>query len=72
LSVGPDSESADEVIVKLEHYSVTPSFLREEADIFRDLAGNPGFPKVCWFGQQDDFTVLVFELLGRSLEDLFR
>ena len=25
-----------------------------------------------WHGQQDDFTVLVFELLGPNLEDLFR
>ena len=49
-----------------------PSLLEEEASIYRALAGKPGFPKVYWFGQQDDFMALVFELLGPNLEDLFR
>lgn len=46
--------------------------LEEEARIYQSLAGRPGFPRVYWHGQQDEFTVLVFELLGPNLEDLFR
>ncbi|KIX97458.1 uncharacterized protein Z520_06910 [Fonsecaea multimorphosa CBS 102226] len=46
--------------------------LEEEAEIYRSLAGWPGFPQVYWYGQQDDLMVLVFELLGPNLEDLFR
>jgi serine/threonine protein kinase len=70
--VGRDAVSGDEVAIKLEDYRVAPSLLREEADIYRSLAGKPGFPKVYWFGQQHDFMALVFELLGPNLEDLFR
>ncbi|KAK5214988.1 hypothetical protein LTR72_011921, partial [Exophiala xenobiotica] len=58
--------------MKFEHHSVEPSLLREEARIYQSLAGKPGFPQVYWHGQQDGFTVLVFELLGPNLEDLFR
>jgi serine/threonine protein kinase len=58
--------------MKFEHHNVDPSLLREEARIYQSLAPKPGFPQVHWHGQQDDFTVLVFELLGPNLEDLFR
>ncbi|KIW36042.1 uncharacterized protein PV06_11650 [Exophiala oligosperma] len=71
-STGRDAETGDEVAMKFEHHSVEPSLLREEARIYQSLAGKPGFPQVYWHGQQDGFTVLVFELLGPNLEDLFR
>jgi serine/threonine protein kinase len=58
--------------MKLEHHSVAPSLLEEEARIYQSLARKPGFPQVHWHGQKDDFMVLVFELLGPNLEDLFR
>ncbi|KAK5442638.1 hypothetical protein LTS15_010956 [Exophiala xenobiotica] len=70
--VGHEAESGEEVAMKLEHHSVSPSLLDEEARIYQSLAGKPGFPQVYWHGRQDDFTALVFELLGPNLEDLFR
>ena len=30
-----------------------------------------GIPDLKWFGPQDDFNVMVIDLLGQSLEDLF-
>lgn len=30
-----------------------------------------GIPKVKWFGQEGDYTILVMELLGDNLETLF-
>ena len=72
VSAGRDAESGDEVAIKLEHHRVDPSLLEEEVTIYRSLAGKPGFPQVYWFGQQDDFMALVFDLLGPNLEDLFR
>ncbi|KAK5203065.1 hypothetical protein LTR41_011187 [Exophiala xenobiotica] len=70
--LGRDTETGNEVAMKFEHHSVAPSLLEEEARIYQSLAGKPGFPQVYWHGQQDDFTALVFELLGPNLEDLFR
>src|SRR5690242_18699883 len=31
----------------------------------------PGIPVAKWFGREGDFNVLVMELLGPSLEDMF-
>jgi serine/threonine protein kinase len=44
----------------------------QEVEIYESLTGRPGFPRVLWHGSQDDFRVMVFELLGPHLEDLFR
>ncbi|KAK5550542.1 hypothetical protein LTR46_011460 [Exophiala xenobiotica] len=71
-STGRDAESGNEVAMKLENHSVAPSLLQEEVGIYQSLAGQPGFPQVYWHGHHHDFTVLVFELLGPNLEDLFR
>ncbi|OAP54674.1 hypothetical protein AYL99_11122 [Fonsecaea erecta] len=70
--LGRDAETGNEVAMKFEHHSVAPSLVEEEARIYETLAGNPGFPQVYWHGQRDDFMVLVFELLGPNLEDLFQ
>ena len=53
------------------HRRDDPRILEDEASIYRALAGGPGIPQVFWYGQQDDYYVLVQELLGPSLEDLF-
>ena len=72
LPLGRDIETGEEVAVKLEHYDVGQSLLDEEVVIYQTLAGKTGFPRVYWHGQLHDFTILVFELLGPNLEDLFR
>lgn len=55
----------------MEHRSVVPSILEEEAERYKSLKGLAGFPKVFWYGSHDDYNVLAFELLGPSLEDLY-
>ncbi|OAQ74388.1 casein kinase I isoform delta [Purpureocillium lilacinum] len=68
---GDDILSNEEVAIKLVHRRDDPRILEDEASIYRALAGGPGIPQVFWYGQQDDYYVLVQELLGPSLEDLF-
>ncbi|OAP63886.1 hypothetical protein AYL99_03113 [Fonsecaea erecta] len=70
--IGRNVSTGQEVAIKLEHNSVMHSHLGEEADIYESLRGRPGMPEVYWHGFRDDYEVLVFQLLGPSLEDLFR
>ena len=37
----------------------------------RYLHGGIGLPQVLWFGIEGDYNVMVIDLLGPSLEDLF-
>lgn len=37
---------------------------------YRSFSNLPGFPEVYWSGWKDDYTIMAFELLGPSLEDL--
>ncbi|VUZ38951.1 unnamed protein product [Hymenolepis diminuta] len=45
--------------------------LMMEAKIYRILQGGFGIPTLKWFGKEGDYNVMVMQLLGPSLEDLF-
>ncbi|CAO3589658.1 unnamed protein product [Absidia cylindrospora] len=59
------------VAVKFEPRKSDTPQLRDEYRAYKLLAGNPGVPKVYYFGQEGLHNVLVIDLLGASLEDLF-
>jgi serine/threonine protein kinase len=59
------------VAVKLEPIRASPPQLSNESKVYRLLAGAAGFPRHDWFGVENDHNVLVFELLGQSIEELF-
>ncbi|KAI9848516.1 MAG: serine/threonine protein kinase [Sclerophora amabilis] len=61
----------EEVAIKLEDGSVDPSLLQGEVEVYESLAGGTGIPRVYWSGYECEYRVMVFELLGPSLEDLF-
>jgi serine/threonine protein kinase len=61
----------EEVAIKLEPWQARPPQLFNESRIYKMLAGGVGIPQVRWYGVEGDYTVLVMDLLGRSLEDLF-
>eukprot|EP00602_Paraphysomonas_sp_CaronLab_P000516 CAMPEP_0185019640 /NCGR_PEP_ID=MMETSP1103-20130426/2255_1 /TAXON_ID=36769 /ORGANISM="Paraphysomonas bandaiensis, Strain Caron Lab Isolate" /LENGTH=383 /DNA_ID=CAMNT_0027550067 /DNA_START=183 /DNA_END=1334 /DNA_ORIENTATION=- len=63
--------TGEEVAIKLESIrSKHPQLLRE-TKIYRSLHGSVGIPNVRWFGVEGDYNVMIIDLLGRSLEDLF-
>ena len=67
-------ETGEEVVVKLEKQKAPCPQLLAEADIYRHLQGGPGIPKFFWGGLYDYepfYNVLVIELLGPSIQDLF-
>lgn len=42
-----------------------------ETKLYKLLGGTVGIPSVHWFGVEGDYNVMVIDLLGPSLEDLF-
>jgi len=62
----------EDVAIKLEALSVKRSQLKHEWSLYNRLAGGPGIPQVYWYGTVDNYNALVMELLGPSLEELFR
>ena len=42
-----------------------------ETKLYKILHDGVGIPKVHWFGVEGDYSVMVMDLLGPSLEDLF-
>jgi len=62
-----------EVAIKLEPVvEKQPSPLKHESKIYKTLMGGPGVPWMIWSGKQGDYNVMVIDLLGPSLEDLFK
>ncbi|KAI9772782.1 MAG: serine/threonine protein kinase, partial [Candelina submexicana] len=69
--LGTHIDTHDEVAIKLECVSVDPSLLEHEADVYQTLSGGAGIPIVHTHRTECEFNVMVFELLGPSLQDLF-
>ncbi|KAK4769150.1 hypothetical protein SAY86_027300 [Trapa natans] len=68
---GTDIKTNEEVAIKLESVKTKPPQLLLESKLYRLLQGGDGIPKVRWYGSEGDYNILVMDLLGRSLEDLF-
>ncbi|XP_036595758.1 casein kinase I-like [Trichosurus vulpecula] len=63
--------TGEDVAVKLESQRAKHPQLLYESKLYSILQGAVGFPRMCWFGQERNYNVLVMDLLGPSLEDLF-
>jgi len=63
--------SKEEVAVKLESVHNRHPQLLYESKLYKLLDGSVGFPKLKWFGTTKEYNIMVIELLGPSLEDLF-
>ena len=68
---GVDSSGADKVAIKFEKHGLRCPQLRHEYKVYRELQGCPGVCKVHYYGTHGDCNVMVLDLLGPSLEDLF-
>mmetsp|Transcript_5992 Transcript_5992/g.9328 ORF Transcript_5992/g.9328 Transcript_5992/m.9328 type:complete len:396 (+) Transcript_5992:23-1210(+) len=67
-----DITSGNYFAVKLEHGKTRHPQLEYESKVYRLLSpGAVGIPKVRWFGVEGDYNVMVIDLLGPSIEDLF-
>jgi casein kinase 1 len=64
-------QSGEEVAIKLESIKSKHPQLLYESKLYKILAGGVGVPNVHWYGVEGDYNVMVLDLLGPSLEDLF-
>ncbi|KZV81346.1 kinase-like protein [Exidia glandulosa HHB12029] len=59
------------VAIKFEPKKSDAPQLRDECRAYKILLGCPGVPQIYHFGSENAYNVLVIDLLGPSLEDLF-
>ncbi|KAI8979562.1 kinase-like domain-containing protein [Mycotypha africana] len=60
-----------QVAIKFEPRKSDAPQLRDEYRTYKILSGTPGIPNAYYFGQEGLHNILVIDLLGPSLEDLF-
>ncbi|GAA0173599.1 non-receptor serine/threonine protein kinase [Lithospermum erythrorhizon] len=71
IYLGINIQSDEEVAIKLENIKTKHPQLLYESKLYKLLQGGTGIPSVKWAGVEGDYNVLVIDLLGPSLEDLF-
>ncbi|KAH8514489.1 hypothetical protein Peur_058073 [Populus x canadensis] len=71
IYLGTNIQTNEEVAIKLENVKTRHPQLLYESKLYKMLQGGTGIPNVKWFGVEGDYNVLVMDLLGPSLEDLF-
>ncbi|KAF9526977.1 CK1/CK1/CK1-G protein kinase [Crepidotus variabilis] len=68
---GTNLLNSSTVAIKFEPRKAEAPQLRDECRSYRILAGCTGIPQIYHFGQEGLHNILVIDLLGPSLEDLF-
>lgn len=72
MFLGVHTVAGKEVAIKLEPAISRNSPLKQESKIYKTLMGGTGVPWIMWSGRQGDYNVMIIDLLGPSLEDLFK
>ncbi|KAL8522565.1 hypothetical protein ACS0TY_012644 [Phlomoides rotata] len=71
IYLGTNIQTNEDVAIKLENVKTKHPQLLYESKLYKLLQGGTGIPNIRWFGVEGDYNVLVMDLLGPSLEDLF-
>ncbi|XP_052822313.1 casein kinase I-like [Octopus bimaculoides] len=71
IYLGINITNGEEVAVKLEPVDARHPQLLYESKLYKILQGGVGIPHARWCSQDRDYYILVMDLLGPSLEDLF-
>ncbi|VVA89879.1 unnamed protein product [Arabis nemorensis] len=71
LYLGVNVQTGEEVAVKLESVKTKHPQLHYESKLYMLLQGGTGVPNIKWYGVEGEYNVMVIDLLGPSLEDLF-
>jgi casein kinase 1 len=68
---GMNVQTNEEVAIKLELARSKHRQLFYEVKLYKLFQGGVGIPNVHWYGVEGEYNVMVMDLLGPSLEDLF-
>ena len=68
---GTNKVTGEEVAIKLEPVNTEQPQLIYEYKIYKLLEGGYGFPKVYEFSRESKYNILIMELLGNSIENIF-
>jgi serine/threonine protein kinase len=71
IYAGENITNRESVAIKIESLQSRSLQLSNESKAYKTLSAGVGFPRIEWYGVEGDYNVLVMELLGKSLEDLF-
>lgn len=71
IYLGINITNGEEVALKMESLTARHPQLMYEYKLYKVLIGGVGIPHIRYFGQERNYNVLVMDLLGPSLEDLF-
>merc|ERR1712100_310777 len=71
IFLGTNISTSEEVAIKLESVKSKHPQPLYESKVLKILQGGVGLPNVRWYGVEGDYNVMVIDLLGPSLEDLF-
>jgi casein kinase 1 len=71
IYLGTHISGGEEVAVKMESVKTRHPQLLYESKLYKILQGGVGVPNLRWYGVEGDYNVMVIDLLGPSLEDLF-
>ncbi|KAF1871535.1 hypothetical protein Lal_00020329 [Lupinus albus] len=71
IYIASNIETSEIVAIKMESKKTKHPQLLYEAKLYNFLQGETGIPSMKWCGTDGDNNVLVIDILGPSLEDLF-
>jgi len=69
--LGTNVRTGGEVSIKLESIEAKLPQLLYEAKVCKLLQGCAGVPRVHWYGVESDYNVMVVDMLGPTLQELF-
>ncbi|CAD8044674.1 unnamed protein product [Paramecium primaurelia] len=66
--LGRDKEENIDVAIKIEkEENQEVKSLEREVQVLQRLSNTEGIPNLYWYGQQDDYNIIIIQLLGKDL-----
>ena len=69
---GTELKTGYSVAIKMEEKKDRPFSLDKEAEVISKLQKEKGFPRFLWYGEEGDYRILVMELLGPSIYEMYK